>query len=438
MKIAGFNINNISTAASNHFENSPSFNLLGRSVSVPYLVVGILTAIVIVLAVKFFVKFMQKPTYINPWADRLRLNPNNQNFPSLKPLLDRAFKAEKKNSYNNDFIAQPILLQPNPQQVAEIKAYVSDKLATVRSKVTYFLAPPLPANVTSGILIDANRLNPDVFSWTVTRGVQHDIQQAGKIDDGTVELFGGASQFNGAESPGRDLVRPLRACKVYQNDRTQGPTAQLQFHPVQVEAINIAANLGYSGLQNVLDVDAARCVRNGYFTPTKESYAQIREQLINNADQIEYLSVEGFPYKDNKFGAKPVHLCLVAAPAFGFYSNKDTVTGNQQLEIQFLCALQAFRAQFQRCLDLAEETGKPVIFKPAAMGLGVFGNKALSIARAFYAAADEYQERLADTDVKVVFQVYQGGGLARQCVDLLGLQQSFPPAPEIPVEQQPE
>lgn len=432
MESISFNVTNSSFSPGNFIRNSPSVNLMGRSVSVPLILAVVGAVIVIAVVAKFFIApLFNKPKYVNPWAGRLRLDPNNQNFPTVRPLLEQAFAAEKKNAYtgNYDYIAGAILAKPNGPQVAEIKSYLADRLATVGSIATYFSPAPLQNPVTSGsVAINAENLDPYVFSWQVTKGVQGDIQQAGRRDedDDTIEAFGAASQFNGAESPGRDLVRPFRASRIYRGDRTQGPQAQLQFHPAQVEAVNFVANLGYNGLRNMLSEETDHCVQNGYFTPDKKSFPQVYEQFKDRADQIEYLSIEGCPYQSGPLSAdpvKPVHLFLVAAPAFGFYSEPDTVVGKERIEIEFLCALHAFRAQFQRCIDLAEEKKQPVLFKPTAIGLGAFGNRPLSVAKAFYVAALEYQYRLAQAKVKVVFQVYQGTGGARECVEWLGLQE---------------
>lgn len=112
---------------------------------------------------------------------------------------------------------------------------------------------------------------------------------------------------------------------------------------------------------------------------------------------------------------------LVAAPAFGHYSIGKRKDG-QESEIEFLCALHAYRAQFQQVIQLATLTPeKQVVFKPTAAGLGVFDNKPENIAKAFYVAAKEHENQLREKNVKVRFQVWTGRGKAKDMADHLGL-----------------
>lgn len=111
---------------------------------------------------------------------------------------------------------------------------------------------------------------------------------------------------------------------------------------------------------------------------------------------------------------------LVAAPAFGGYS-LGAISEKQKDEIQFLCALNAYRAQFQEVLRIKEGITKPVIFKPKAPGLGVFGNKTDNVAKAFYTAANEFESSLAEAGVQVKLQVFQARGEAMEMANRLKL-----------------
>ena len=112
---------------------------------------------------------------------------------------------------------------------------------------------------------------------------------------------------------------------------------------------------------------------------------------------------------------------LVAAPAFGQYTINVLVEEDQN-EIEYLCALQGYRAQFQQIIQLAENNPtKKAIFKPTAPGLGVFGNKAENVAKAFYMAAKEYESQLQEKNISVQLQVFRGMGPAKEMADLLYL-----------------
>ena len=64
---------------------------------------------------------------------------------------------------------------------------------------------------------------------------------------------------------------------------------------------------------------------------------------------------------------------------------------------------------------------KPVIFKPTAPGLGVFGNKTDNVAKAFYTAANEFESSLAEAGVQVKLQVFQARGEAMEMANRLKL-----------------
>ena len=146
-------------------------------------------------------------------------------------------------------------------------------------------------------------------------------------------------------------------------------------------------------------------IAHGYFTPTRANGTKVIEQLRTRGDQIQYPVVAANPRK----GSKPVHLFLVAAPAFGMYTESNTVINKQEKEVKFLCALHGVRAQLQKCIDLAKETGKPVRFNPTAVGLGVFENDPKIAAKGFYVAAKEYEQELKEHKVEVLFQIFNRG-----------------------------
>lgn len=271
------------------------------------------------------------------------------------------------------------------------------------------------------IIINPGLLDPTVFQAQYTTGVLDDIKRDGNRIKDKVVVYGAASQFNGCEAPDKYTISPNNAVKTYQTDRTQGPQSQLAFSAQQVELINCGGNLGYNGLCNTLDEDTKDQVRHGYFTPTQEKAENIITLLRNNGHKIEYPCVANVPLD----GQKEVHLILVAAPAFGEYAQVNSAKGEHRNEIQFLCALHSFRAQFEKCVALGEKTSLPVEFKATAVGLGVFGNHPEVIAKAFYQAALEYQASMKANQVTVQFQIFNLGipnRMASRMANQLGLQ----------------
>lgn len=296
------------------------------------------------------------------------------------------------------------------------KTFLSKNLEKLGADVKFISPPPTKVPTLSSIKID-QPLNPKVFSWQATNGVMEDIQKDGQSNTGK-KFYGVASQFNGCEAPGKGTVKPGNAVKVYHGDPTQGPKAQLAFDPVQVEIINCGGNLGYNGLCHVLDKQTKDAVITGYLTPISRNVDRVIDQLRNNGHKIEYPSIANIPINGNH----PVYQILIAAPAFGAYKIDPLLDLNKQHEVEFLCALHGFRAQFQEAINASHETEPPVILKPVAVGLGAFGNDPDVIAKAFYAAAKEFEAKLAEKNVQVQFQVFEGGGKGRQMANALLLE----------------
>lgn len=267
-----------------------------------------------------------------------------------------------------------------------------------------FMSPPSTALPSvSDVTIQKNKLNPKIFSFRITYDVQKDIKKDGNSKEDVVIAYGVASQYNGCESQGKFAVQPGSANEMYKNDESQGPKAQLSFHPIQVEWINCAGNLGYNALSQVLDDDTKDLMMHGYLTPTKDKGEILIDQLKTKGHLIEFPCIGSKP----QGGKKDVYQFLVAAPAFGDYADKTTVVkGKEQDEIQFLFALHSFRAQFNQCIELAKKHQKPVRFNPTAVGLGVFENNPQIVAKAFYRAALEYQQQFQKHQVEVIFQVH--------------------------------
>lgn len=297
------------------------------------------------------------------------------------------------------------------------KLFLSKNLQGLGAHVAFISPPEKIAPELSTIKI-ADPLNPAVFSWQLTNGVKQDIERDGLLTDNVIRKYSAASQFNACEAPDRYTVLPGEAVKTYSSDKTQGPQAQLAFGNDQVELINCGGNIGYNGLCNVLDEKTKDAVRHGYLTPVRYNIDLVIDQLRNFGHKIEYLSVANRPSGGTAF----VHETLVAAPAFGYYSKDPSLDRKKQEEVEFLCALHGFRAQFYDALQSAS-SGKQVILNPVGVGLGVFDNNEVVVAKAFYTAAKEFEAQMADKNVQVRLQVYQGKGAALQMANKLKLKQ---------------
>ncbi len=315
------------------------------------------------------------------------------------------------------FTSHSIQIQRDAHEDA--KNFLKKLLPKVGAGIEIISPPDLACPKVIDVSI-SNDLDPTVFCWMNTNSVGDDIQTDGKRTDNIIVVYGVASQFNGCESPSRATVPPGQAVPVYEGDGTQGPEAQLQFGKHQVELINCGGNKAFNGLCYVLDDATRTAVEHGYFTPSKDEAEKVIQQLTEKGKNIEYLCVGNIPTD----GQKPVYLILVAAPAFGMYTKNNTVTGKNREEIEFLCALHGFRAQYQQCINLAKREGKEVIFKPAAVGLGVFKNDPKVVVKALYQASKEFETELRNNKVSVRFQV-RGAGAAKFIADTLKLKQ-FP------------
>lgn len=285
--------------------------------------------------------------------------------------------------------------------------------STIKGTLDYISPPPETAPDFFGVTIEPGFFeNNPTFSWQSTQGVKEDMIRDGKREENNSVVYGAASQFNGCEATDRYVIPFGQATNLYKNDRTQGPQAQLAFCPEQVELINAGGHLGFNGLSQVLDEETIAYHLHGYFTPATSIADKVIDQLKNRGHLIQYTAVSSVPnHPDAK---KNVDMLLVAAPAFGDYDFFNDCTDQQQLEIQFLFALNSFRAQFLYCIEKAQKNSHPVIFKPAATGLGAFGNKTQAVAKAYYQAALEFDKQLKDYEVKVEFQVFGNSSRVEQ------------------------
>lgn len=284
---------------------------------------------------------------------------------------------------------------------AEAKEFLTKNLNLIGSSID-FISTTKPSSEVEEIKQD---LNTQVFSYEITYGVGQDIRKAGLRQDDTVVIFSAASQYNGSEAQSKYTIAPGEAHDAYAKDDTQGPDAQRAFSKNQVEIINCGGNNKYNGLSNVLTEETKSAVTHGYLTPDNDNVDKVIENLKENGDKLEFPIVTSIP----KDGAKPVSMILIAAPAFGQYSSHTNPIEDKtkEKEVQYLCALQGYKAQFQSAINASEGGSRKVELKATPVGLGVFKNDSQIVAKAFYNAAKEYESQLLKSNVTVQLQVYK-------------------------------
>ncbi len=349
----------------------------------------------------------------------------NNGIPALSPKIEGAVHGVP---HMKDGFTKKTTIANQVAAHETAKGYLKEWLPKIGAEVDFISHTQPNTPYLTDITINQNELDPAVFSCQETRGVREDIQADGRGSGEIVFVYGVASQFNGSEATNRWIAPPGTAFEAYKSDRTQGPQAQLAFSRDQVELINCGGNLGFNALCKAFTDETRAEVVHGYLSPVKDKAKKVIEQLRKNGKHIEYPCIGNRPSE----GVCVVYEALVAAPAFGGYISKPQLRVRDQDEIEFLCALHAFRAQFEHCIKLAEKTKKPVHLKAVGVGLGVFSNDAICVAKGFYQAGLEYQEQMKDHNVKVIFQLFRGGPVselpaADQMAQALGLTGYKPP-----------
>lgn len=276
-------------------------------------------------------------------------------------------------------------------------------------------------------------LDPNIFQWSITQGVENDIPQAGK-DSKRVHLFSAASQYNAAEAPSRYTPPIGQAMIKSEWDHTQGPLAQ-RTNPVAFESVTAyLTHLGFNMMEKALPSAGTTytngsAIEHGYLCPKNENIEKFADELEKNFEKYEAPCYESRLSESTE----PVYLILGAAPAYGYSYDLDKGSKASK-KLQYWAYVANFTAQFKQTLAFLEKyPDKEVVLHVTGVGLGVFGSKDPALANAFNQTFAEafkhtgslFQNMLSEKDrkrVHVQLESYKGqDALKDVCVDHLKL-----------------
>ncbi|NGX61576.1 MAG: hypothetical protein K940chlam9_01063 [Chlamydiae bacterium] len=256
--------------------------------------------------------------------------------------------------------------------------------------------------------LENQELNTSLFHFSATNGVQGDIPRSSK-DTKNIHVYQVASQYNAAEAPNPGTPPIGEAMDSSKNDKTQGPLAQ-RTNPAVFELVTaFLTHLGFNMLEHVLPSAGKTYqkgpIQHGYLCPDSTNIELLTEEFKANYSKAEYVC---YPSQSSCWNGaeQPVYLLLQAAPAIG-YAN---LGGANTDELQKYAALANYLALFRQGVALAEEQEKeqPVVLHATAVGGGVFGNSQDNLLWGFKMAALAMQEEMAQVNVHVQLESYQG------------------------------
>lgn len=299
-------------------------------------------------------------------------------------LLDKLSKLEEDGFFKN-----------KGQEVAK-KAF-KEAMAEQGLEVSYITAEGWDHS------LPEQPLDPNIFHWSVTDGVENDIPKAGK-DQKRVHLFSAASQYNAAEAPSAYTPPLGQAMLKSKNDNTQGPLAQ-RTNPLVFELVTAyLTHLGFNMMEKALPSAGTTFahgspIEHGYLRPTNENIKHLADELEANFEKYEAPCYES----RLKGASESVYLILGAAPAIAYSYDLNPETDACK-RLQYWAYVANFTAQFKQTLALLEKyPDKEVVLHITGVGLGVFGCDGRSFAEALKHTGSLFQKQLSEKDRKRVF-----------------------------------
>lgn len=334
------------------------------------------------------------------------------NDPILRPLTPESPAPKKAPPLSNPFTAlldklskleEEGFFKNKGQEMAK-KAF-KEAMAKQGLEVSYITAEGWDHS------LPEEPLDPNIFHWSVTNGVEKDIPKAGK-DQKRVHLFSAASQYNAAEAPNVYTPPIGQAMIKSEHDHTQGPLAQ-RTNPVVFECVTAyLTHLGFNMMEKALPSAGTTYthgspIEHGYLRPTNTNINELAEELEANFEKYEAPC-----YESRVQGAsESVFLILGAAPAIG-YSYGLTRDSKACKKLQYWAYVANFTAQFKQTLALLEKyPDKDVVLHVTGVGLGVFGCDNKTFAEALKHTGSLFQKQLNEKDrkrVSVQMESYKG------------------------------
>jgi len=306
--------------------------------------------------------------------------------------------------------------------------WLKTKINALGGTVEY-ISPPISCSFPTfkTTEIEQNKLNKGVFTWDSVFEVQKAMAEDAKTTN-HIALYGAASQYNGGESMTPIPIEKGKAEIELQKDQTQGPAVQRMYPEAQVEAINSAIYEGMNALASVLSDKSKGSLVGGYLTPkSNEEALAIIEDLKKHGSNAQFTCVGNrLRAVEGEDRNQPIYSMFHSTVALGHYLNGADVSIENQQELAFQATLISYRALFEEALLLKNQNPqKDIVVKPAALGLGAFGNDPEAVAKAYFTAATEFQVELNEKGIKVILQVREEQGKiggAQQMATMLGLE----------------
>jgi hypothetical protein len=260
----------------------------------------------------------------------------------------------------------------------------------------------------------SGKLKKSVFRVSHSDGVENEIPRS-SFDKKRRHVYQVASQDNCGEAP--DIFTPgiAEAWKVSKNDRTQGPLAQRTNFIIFELVTAFLTHLGFSMLANVLP-PKGNDIKHGYFRPKTKNKEKLTEAYKKNYHKAQYACYTSL--NPQWGGTVPVSLFLQAAPATAYAGMKGQID-----EIEKYAALANYLAFFKYGLDLAKESGQPVVLHATAVGGSAFGNKEENIRWGFEKAALALQDQMEEAGVFVQLESRNSNSTEATMAKNLGIQE---------------
>lgn len=261
----------------------------------------------------------------------------------------------------------------------------------------------------------SGKLDRDVFQVSKTKGVELDIPRS-STDSQHIHVYQIASQYNAAEAPSPFTPPIGEAMEKSEYDHTQGPLAQ-RTNPIAFELVTaFLTHLGFNMLSEALPLagktyEEGSPIEHGYLRPSGKTIKTLTEEFKEKFSEAEYVCYSSLSPSWGE-DSQPVYIQLQAAPAIGYIF--DNIESD---ELQKYAALANYLALFRQGLNLASESGKPVVLHAAAVGGGVFFNTSPNLQWGFQKAALALQKEMRDAKVFVQLEAFNGAGAMQEIAE---------------------